>query len=69
MRVQSGCGLWLCLPAVCRAHWWQVVQGAWASGGLSWCVPSLCPSLCPFAAFALVVLLANMALFRNLRGF
>ena len=26
-------------------------------------------SFCPFAAFALVVLLANMALFRILRGF
>lgn len=33
------------LAAFWRAHWWQVVQGAWASGGLSWRVPSLCPSL------------------------
>ena len=34
----------------------QVVQGAGASGGLLWCVPSLCP----FAAFAFLQYLRNM---------
>ena len=49
-----------------RAHRVQVVQGAWASGGLSWCV---FPAFCPLYCFVLVALLANMALFRVLRGF
>ena len=43
-------------------HWAQICG---ASDGLSWCVPCLCP----FAAFALVGLLANMPLFGVFRAF
>ena len=53
----------------------------WGGGGVHWvaggalllplfgCVPSLSPCLCPLSCFMLVASLANMALFRVLRGF
>ena len=68
MWVQSGCRLWLCLPA-----FWSVHRGRsagfrtcqrwlWSSGGVF-------PAFCPLSRFVFVVLLANMALFRVLGGF
>ena len=53
------------LSSVLRcAHWVQVV-GCCLMLCLSWRVPSLCP----LSYSSLVALLANMALFRVLRGF
>ena len=54
------------VPAFCRAHWVQVVQGAGASGVLR-CVFSssgrVFPAFCLFAAFAFLQYLLNMPYF------
>lgn len=69
MWVQSGCGLWLCLPDVWRVHLWQVVQGFGACPRFRGVFRAFVPAFWLLSCFALVGLLANMPLFRILRGF
>ena len=56
--------------ALSLGRWWwplvQVVQGARVSGGV---FRPFLPDFCPLSCFMLVASLANMALFRVLRGF
>ena len=54
--------MWLSLWGGGGVHWGQICG---ASGGLSWCVPSLCPLACLTPAS----LCLNMPLFCVLRGF
>ena len=71
---------WAASVALSLGRWWcPLVHGAGPFGDsgptrvpalVLWsCVPSLCPCLLSLCCFMLVVSLANMALFRILRGF
>ena len=53
------------MPALWRVHWWQVVQGAGASGVLR-CV---FPAFCPLSRFVLAGLSLKYAFIRVLRAF
>lgn len=52
-----------------RVHWVQAVQGAGASGVLRGVFRGFLPAFCPLCRFCFGALLANVALFRVLRGF
>ena len=72
MWVQSGCGLWLCLPAFWRVCWCGSVRLSRlqdlpevGSGPLVVCSLLFSPLCCS----ALGALIANMALFRVFKAF
>lgn len=46
-RGLQGLPLWLSIWGGGGVHWAKVVQGAGASGVLSWCVPPFCPAFVP----------------------
>ena len=67
--------VWSCAPLVVvfhGVHWSRGVQAFEDSGpviGWLWSSGGALPAFCPLVCFVLVVSLANMALFRVLRGF
>ena len=72
MWVQSGCRLWLCLPTFWRVHLVQACRLSRDSGpaeGWLWSSGRVLPAFCPLSRSSLGASLANMALFRVLRGF
>ena len=55
-----------------RVHWSrgrQAFEDSGPAGGWLWSYSGALPAFCPLVCFVLVVSLANMALFRVLRGF
>ena len=57
------------VQALWRVHWWQVVQGARASGVLRCVFRPFIPAFRPFVAFAFLQYLRNVPLFAFLGGF
>lgn len=74
MWVQSGCRLWLCLPAFWRVCWCGSASSLCYFADVSKIVLMLLlfgalPAFCPLCCFACGVLHLNMALFRVFRAF
>ena len=67
--------VWSCAPLVVvfhRVHWSrdrQAFDASGPAGGWLWSSCAVFPAFCPLSCFMLVASLANMALFRVLRGF